>query len=111
MFAVGASDHSFLADLHAIGYKCALYNSAGFDLDARHQYTVDDLGAFANLDSGKQDRVLNLALNDTSLCDEGALDACLRSYIVRQGGYILRVDLPGRLINKKKKQSEAHRVV
>ncbi|MDE7037904.1 MAG: hypothetical protein K2O98_08120, partial [Lachnospiraceae bacterium] len=97
MFAVGASNHSFFADINTVGHECALNYRTGFDLDARHQYTVNDLGAFADLNTGKQDRVLNFTLNDTALGNEGALDTGLWSDVMRQSCRILCVDLPCRI--------------
>ena len=73
IFTVCAADNSILTDLDIIGNKSTPYNCACSYFYAWHQYTVDDLGTFADLTSGEQYRMIYFTLYNTALGNEGLI--------------------------------------
>ena len=69
MLAANVSDNSIFSDLDTVRHKSAGYRRAFRDFRIRHDDTVNDLCAVSNPGSGKQNRILDSSVDDTSLCN------------------------------------------
>ena len=97
MFAVSRTDNSLFADLNAVGNQSAGNNGSVFHFNTRHQYTVDNLGAFPNFNSGEKNGVRDFAVDGTALCDESLVDLSFSAYVMRKSCNVFGINLPGRI--------------